>query len=259
MRPADDRRVTAIIPAAGWATRLGSTISGSKEIVDIGGRPAISYLLERLAAARIDRALIALRTGKWDVPAALAGEVLHGLAPAYVVIDDSPSPAHSIAPALRFVPDDVVALAFPDVIFEPTDALARMLERLTASEADVVLGVFPSHTPERVDMVRLDEGQRAVEIVIKQPDRGLRYCWTLAVWTPTFTAYLLERLRTHGDRVGSPGEFQIGDVIQAAIDDTMHTESVVFADGRYLDVGTPADLEHARRAVADSEVADGEV
>jgi glucose-1-phosphate thymidylyltransferase len=253
MHQANGRRVTAVIPAAGRATRLGSTISGSKEVVDIGGRPAISYLLERLSAAGIDRAIITLRPAKWDIPAAILGEARHGLAPAYVMIEDSPSPAHSIAPALRFAAEDVVALAFPDVIFEPVDALATMRERLTSSGADVVLGVFPSATPERVDMVRLDGTQRVVEIVIKQPDRGLRYCWTLALWTPRFSAYLLDRLGTDGHVISAGGEFQIGDIIQAAIHDGMTTESVVFAEGRYLDVGTPADLETARRQMRSAE------
>lgn len=246
MNPAHGQRVTAIIPAAGRATRLGSTISGSKEVVDIEGRPVVSYLLQRLVTAGIDRALIALRAGKWDIPAVLVGEVLHGLSPAYVVLDDSPSPAHSVAHALRFASKDVVALAFPDVLFEPHDAFARMLDQLDESRADLVLGLFPSATPERVDMVRMDDTNRVVEIVIKQPDRGLRYCWTLALWTPRFSAYLVERLRTHGHRVAT-GEFQIGDVIQAAIDDGIPSASVVFDTGGYLDVGTPEDLEKARR------------
>jgi glucose-1-phosphate thymidylyltransferase len=248
MHPAHRQRVTAIIPAAGRATRLGSTISGSKEVVDIGGRPAVSYLLERLATAGIDRALIALRAGKLDIPAVLVGETLHGLSPAYVVLDDSPSPTHSVAHALRFAAADVVALAFPDVIFEPHDAFAQMLEQLDGCRADIVLGLFPSAAPERVDMVRMDETNRVIEIVIKQPDQGLRYCWTLAVWTPRFSAYMLDRLRTHGHRVPT-GEFQIGDVIQAAIDDGMPSASVVFETGGYLDIGTPGDLEKARRGL----------
>jgi glucose-1-phosphate thymidylyltransferase len=252
-RTANGMTVTAIIPAAGRATRLGSAVSGSKEVAVIGGRPAVGHLLHRLSVAGIDRAIVALRTGKWDIPTALTGEAPDSPATAYVVVEDSPSPAHTIAAAVRFVPDDVVALGFPDVMFEPVDAFAPMLTRLVGTNADVVLGVFPSQTPERVDMVRLDEALRVAEIVIKQPDRGLRYCWTLAVWTPRFSDYLLHRIADHDDRAhaasgDSPraGEFQIGAVIQDAIDAGMPTESVVFDGGRYIDVGTPDDLNTAR-------------
>ena len=247
---APSRRITAVIPAAGRATRLGAHITTSKEVIDIAGEPVISHLLRRLSMAGIPRAVIALRDGKWDIPAALTADATHGVEPAYVVVGDTPSPAHSIAPALRFAADDVIALGFPDVLFEPRDAFARMIDRRAETQADVVLGVFPSSTPERVDMVRLDDAQRVVEVVIKRPDHGLRHCWTLAVWTPTFTAYLLQRLRTDGHTAGAGGEFQIGDVVQAAIDDGLHTEAVVFAEGLYLDVGTPQDLATARRRTA---------
>lgn len=238
-------RITAVIPAAGKATRLASTISGSKEVVDVGGRPVISHLLERLATAGVNRVLIALRHGKWDVPATLVGDFLHGLAPAYMVVEETPSPAHSIAPALRLAIDDVVTLAFPDVLFEPRDALGRMLDRLAEDRADIVLGLFPSSQPERVDMVEIDAEGRLIDIVVKQPDRGLRYCWSLAVWTPTFTRYLLDRL---SDEVsGGIAEFQIGDVIRRAVTEGMRAASVVFDEGGILDIGTPEDLARAQQ------------
>jgi glucose-1-phosphate thymidylyltransferase len=256
MGGANGRRVTAIIPAAGRATRLGSTISGSKEVVDVGGRPVISHLLERLAAASVDRVLVALREGKWDIPATLVGDTLHGLAPAYVIVGDTPSPAHSIAPALRFAADDVVTLAFPDVIFEPRDAMARMLVRLQSERAEIVLGVFPSSLSERVDMVEIDVDGRVTDIVIKQPDRGLRYCWSLAAWSPAFTGYLLERLPADPEAASTTGEFQIGNVIRAAIADGMAATSVVFDEGGILDVGTPEDLHRAQRLLGPTTAAE---
>ncbi len=246
MSGVEGSRVTAIIPAAGRATRLGSTISGSKEVVDVGGRPVISHLLERLSTAGVDRVLIALRSGKWDVPTALVGELLHGLTPAYVIVDETPSPAHSIAPALRFAAEDVVTLAFPDVIFQPLDAMAHMLRRLGEERADIVLGLFPSLSPERVDMVELDEDERVIDIVIKQPDRGLRFCWSLAAWTPAFSSYLLDRLPAEAGARNAVDEFQIGNVIRAAIADGMPATAIVFHEGGILDVGTPQDLRRAR-------------
>ncbi|PLZ82759.1 dTDP-glucose pyrophosphorylase, partial [Fischerella thermalis WC217] len=40
-------------------------------------------------------------------------------------------------------------------------------------------------------------------------------------------------------------EVPIGDVIQAAITQGFHVQAEVFADGTYLDIGTPNDLVRA--------------
>ncbi len=237
-------RVTGVIPAAGFARRLGDAISGSKEVIPVAERPAAAHLMERLSRSGVDRAVVALRRGKWDVVEALRPAHLHGVELAYVIVDETPSVAHSIAPALRLASGDLIALAFPDVIFEPRDALAHMVQARASSGADVVLGLFPTDAPERVDMVRLDEAGRPLEIVIKQPDCGLRYSWTLAVWTPHFTDYLLSHL-DDDPAAGPTGELQVGEIVQKAITDGMEVAAVAFDDGYYLDIGTPDDLARA--------------
>lgn len=243
------RRVTGIIPAAGFARRLGDAISGSKEVVPVAGRPAAAHLMERLALGGVDRAVVALRRGKWDVVETLRPAHLHGVELAYVIVDETPSVVHSLAPALRLTSGDLIALAFPDVIFEPRDALAQMLQARASSGADVVLGLFPTDAPERVDMVRLDEAGRPIEIVIKQPDCGLRHSWTIAVWTPHFSEYLLRHL-DHDPAAGPTGELQVGEIVQTAIADGVEVAAVAFDDGHYLDIGTPDDLARATGGAA---------
>ncbi len=240
--------ITAVIPAAGFAKRLGDTIDGSKEVVDVGGVPAAAHLLRRLAASEITRGVIALRRGKWDVPNALRGDHLHGVDLAYVMVDETPSVVHSLAPALRLAAGDVIALAFPDVIYEPPDALRALAHRQRAVGADVVLGLFETDAPERVDMVRLDRSGRPVDIVIKQPDQGLRYSWTLALWAPSFTRFLLGYLEDldAGPAAEQP-ELQIGEVVQSAIRRGLDVAAEIVDGGSYVDVGTPAGLERARR------------
>ncbi len=245
-----DPAVTAVIPAAGFARRLGDAIAGSKEVVDIAGKPAVTHVLERLAAAGIRRAVIALRRGKWDVPAALVGANRGGVELAYVLVDETPSPVHSLAPALAFAADDVVALAFPDVLFEPPDAFAGLLTRQRATGADLVLGLFATDTPERVDMVRLDAAGRPAAIVIKQPDQGLEYSWSIAVWTPAFTRFVLHHLDAIESRPTAGHELQIGEVVAAAIRRGLHVDAEPVRSGRYLDIGTPADLARARERAA---------
>jgi glucose-1-phosphate thymidylyltransferase len=98
-------------------------------------------------------------------------------------------------------------------------------------------------------MVELDDDGRARRIVIKDPDTDLRLMWSISIWTPRFTDYLhryLERpALAREDESDLERELFIGDVIQAAIGDGFAVETVVFAEGSILDVGTPESLRLA--------------
>ena len=62
---------TMIIPAAGYGTRMqGLTGQGSKELIDVCGRPALTYAMEEALTAGIERVGIVIRQGKEDIRAA---------------------------------------------------------------------------------------------------------------------------------------------------------------------------------------------
>jgi glucose-1-phosphate thymidylyltransferase len=75
--------------------------------------------------------------------------------------------------------------------------------------------------------------------------------WSIAIWTARFTDYLHRFLESPAlapaAASGRGRELYIGDVVQAAIDDGLEVQTVVFADGSILDVGTPASLLQAER------------
>lgn len=243
--------VIGLVPAAGQATRLGP-LPCSKEILPVGfaigeagtprPRAACEPLLTSFRTAGIRRAFVLLRNGKWDIPAYLGSGEAFGLDLAYLALAPTPSVPATLDRAYPFVRQAVIALGFPDIFFTPHDAYAHLLTHLQASTADVVLGLFPSTQSWKTDMVALDEQGTVRQIVIKQPDRGLRFTWSIAVWRPAFSTYLHDHLATAG---APAGERYVGDVIQSAIDDGLRVEAVTFADGSFLDVGTPDDLHSA--------------
>ena len=244
-----EARTVGVIPAAGHASRLGDGIETSKEVLELGGQPAAAHLLRRMAIAKVSRAVVTLRAGKWDIPQALLNLEL-GVELSYVIVKQSPSQLHSVAAALPSVGDNRVALGYPDVLFRPHDAYAALLERQSTTGADIVLGLFPSDRPEKVDMVVLDQNHRPIQIVIKQPSRGLQYSWSIAVWTPRFSKYLAGSLPLFEGGYADPTqerEASVGDIVQTALDDGMAAEAVVFEDGYYLDIGTLDDLARARQ------------
>lgn len=249
----------ALIPAAGHARRLPG-IDGSKEILPVatvsdgrgGERPkaVCEYLLEALAAAGIRRGLMVLRPGKNDVPAYL--EELPDPRPelGYPLIEGSPSVPHTLDAAYPHVAGLRVALGFPDILIRPATAFAAVRRRQEATGADLVLGLFPTTHPERADMVELDAAGRPLRLRIKEPDRGLAYTWSIAVWTPLFTEFLhayVERQPAPGAARPPGRELHAGDVVQAALEQGMAAEAVAFREGDSLDVGEPEALALARR------------
>jgi glucose-1-phosphate thymidylyltransferase len=158
---------------------------------------------------------------------------------------------YTLDQAYPFIQDGMVVFGFPDIIFKPDDAFLRLLSRQSESGADVVLGLFPAHQPQTMDMVELNADGRIRGIKIKPKKSKLRYTWIIAVWTAVFTEfmhnYVSNSQRIKNSRQTGKGhkkirELFVGDVIQAAIHEKMLIDTVTFDGGNYLDIGTPEDI-----------------
>jgi glucose-1-phosphate thymidylyltransferase len=216
---------------------------------------AAQYLLESLRRAGVERTYVVLRKGKWDIPAYLGDGAQAGCRLAYLIVDQTPGVPFTVDAAYPYVRSSRVAFGFPDIIHEPESAHQRMVEQLERGGTDVVLGVFPVHRCEKMDMVELDAKGRVLSVVIKPARTELRYTWILAVWNPTFTEFLhtfvaRERDRDNGAKAGDRSELFMGNVLQAALEAGMQMETVLFNKGSYLDIGTPEDLMEAVRRTA---------
>lgn len=254
--------VVGLVPAAGTASRI-QPIPCSKEVLPLGFRPdgpegrlrpraAAETLLEAMDRAGAGRAYVVLRTGKWDVPAFLEDGGPDGPALAYLVTPGTAGVPFTVEAALPFLAGSRVVFGFPDIVFEPPGALERLIERQEERGADVVLGLFPAERPEKMDMVRLDSDGAVRSLVIKPDDTELRHTWILAAWTPAFTEFLAgwcrrERERRADPEPGpdAPEEPYLGHVVQAALEQGIEVDAVVFEEGSYVDIGTPRELASA--------------
>lgn len=252
------RRIVGLIPAAGRATRL-APLPCSKELLPVGYRTAggvtrpkvvSHYLLEKMRTAGVDEVYVMMRSGKWDIPDYYGDGASFGLNMAYVMVHEPLGPPFTLDRAKPFVRDAIVLFGFPDILFEPGDAFTHALARLDHTNADMVVGVFPSHPDDLFDVIRADEAGRIQRLEIKEilshesePGRA----WVFAVWRPSFTEFLraeTTRLRELV-RTGAPEartEWPVGSVIDAAIDAGMHVDSVYFPGAKYTDVGKPERL-----------------
>ncbi|HEU5304008.1 MAG TPA: hypothetical protein VFU40_05135, partial [Gemmatimonadales bacterium] len=254
--------VVALVPAAGQGLRI-APLPCSKELFPIGfrldrqrGEPrpkvASQYLFEKFRTAGITSAYVVLRQGKWDIPAYFGDGRGLGMHLAYLVIPDSLGPPDTLDRAYPFVNTRWVAFGFPDILFGPDDVFAQLLERLRATRADIILGLYRAHDCRLMDMIDVDAAGRVRAIILKPSSSALRYAWVCAVWTPVFTECMhdllaAERAKSAVDRMGyramdHQGDLPVGAVIQFALERGLHVHGLAFPDETYIDIGTPTDL-----------------
>jgi len=161
MTASDD--VVGLIPAAGYATRL-QPLASSKEVLEVRGRPLMSFLLERMRLAGCSRIRVTTRPEKTDVVELARLEKLE------VVLGRPGSVSESLLAARTYLPDDAIALVgFPDTVWEPAEAYGLLVQRVRAGE-DIVLGLFEVDQPNHCDVVEVSSFGRISRISVK-PDR----------------------------------------------------------------------------------------
>jgi len=257
-------KLLGLVPAAGNASRI-SPLPLSKELFPVGfhrlsadsqpvPKPVCLNLLEAMRLAGVTEAYIVLRPGKWDIPAYLGCGQALDMNLGYLIMDLPHGVPFTLEQAYPFIGDATVLFGFPDILVQPKDVFVQLLEKQSACSADVVLGLFPAINPEKNDMVALDEHRRVSRIEIKPRQTDLRYTWINAVWSHAFTCFLHDFINHR--RSALPAEHQapkaqgieeifIGDVVQSALKSDLKIESVIFETGRYIDIGTPEDMNLA--------------
>ncbi|MBD2460066.1 dTDP-glucose pyrophosphorylase [Oscillatoria sp. FACHB-1407] len=250
--------IIGLLPAGGQATRI-SPLPVSKELYPIGFhaigadgklRPKVvcHYLLEKMRLAGIHKAFVVLRPGKWDIPSYLGDGKGLDMRLGYLTIHVPFGIPYTLDQAYPFIQTSFVALGFPDILFEPQDAFVHLVKHQAATQADVVLGLFPTEQYQKAGMVDVDATGRVHHIIEKPKFTELKYMWAIALWTPTFTHFMHNYLAAippeHWQQPGQR-ELPIGDVIQAGINAGLSVEAEIFEQGMYLDIGTPDDLIRA--------------
>lgn len=256
-----------VLPAAGIGSRL-APLPMSKELFPLGfrsdheGQPrpkvAAHFLLEKMRRAGVEQAFWVLRPGKWDIPAYFGDGGLLDMRLAYLTVSVPFGVPFSLDQAYPFVKDAVVAMGFPDLLFEPGDAFVRMRDRLFAGKADVVVGLFPTDQPQNVGVVEFDAKTGQVfGLYEKSSFTHLPFMWAIALWKPRFTEFLHgfvgDRLQQllgttppHAIKTVPPyQETPIGDVIHASLSAGLRVEAEVFDQGWSLDIGIPQNLATA--------------
>jgi len=81
-----------------------------------------------------------------------------------------------------------------------------------------------------------------------------RLGWSIAVWTPAFSEFMHEFLnraiRNHQFITSDGKEYVMNHIFQAAIDQNLRVEHLIFDKGVVRDIGTPVELIAAQSEAA---------
>jgi NDP-sugar pyrophosphorylase family protein len=165
--------VFGVIPAAGYANRL-QPLGGSKEVVPVGGRPVMDYVIDRMQLAGCSKLRVVTRPEKSDV-------IEHAGRRGATIVEGRPK---SVAESLRLGleglrPGDVVLFGFPDTVWEPADGFRQLLARIEQG-AEVVLGLFRSSELERSDVVVLGDSEVVLSVAVKPTAPRAETIWGCA-------------------------------------------------------------------------------
>jgi glucose-1-phosphate thymidylyltransferase len=245
----DPPRVIGLLPAAGYATRLGA-LPCSKEIYPVrfgtkssGEMKVVShYLLEKMRLAGITEAFIVLREGKWDIPAHFKDGAILDMHLGYLLVTVPWGVPYTLDQAYPFVRDSLVALGFPDILFSPDNGYERIVTHQARCDADVVLGLFPADKPSTMDVVDVDDSGQVARILPKPAHTTLKHTWGIAVWAPSFTEFLHDYLRRRPKPTNDETELFVGDVIQVGIENGLRVEGIQVSDEPFVDIGLSENL-----------------
>jgi dTDP-glucose pyrophosphorylase len=218
--------VVGVVPAAGFATRL-QPLPISKEMLAVGTRPVMDYIVVRMRAGGCTRLRIVTRPEKEDV-------ITHAVdLGAEVVLGHPESVSASLHAGIAdLADDDIVLIGFPDSLWEPVSGYRRLVEAVR-NGADVALGLFridPKHLT-RSDVVVFGPKGTIAGVDVKPSVPASDWIWGCAAGRAALWAGL--------DQVEWPGA-----LIDVLCREGRDVRGIELSDV-WLDVGTKESLARA--------------
>lgn len=167
--------IIGVIAAAGHALRL-QPLTGSKEMLDVRGRPVFDHLVERMRVGGCTTLRVVTRPEKSDL-IAHASKI-----GAEIVVAHPATVSESfLAGMTGLARHDIALIGFPDTIWEPVDGYRPVVSAVNEG-ADVGLGLFriaPSDLT-RSDVVVFGQTGRIEGIDVKPTDPQSEWIWGCA-------------------------------------------------------------------------------
>lgn len=235
--------LVGLVPAAGHATRLG--VAFPKELFPILPHryvPLGEVTLQNLRAAGARHVVVVIQAHKAALLQCFGSGRRLGLDISYVCQDDYSNNARKsggLSEALdsgyHLVRGRTVLFGMPDTLVWPPDCFRQILAEMEASGADLVLGLFPTDTPEKFGMVEFSEDGSVVQIIDKPETTDLTHMWGIIAWSGAFTEHL--------HRCVEDGIPDFAEIMNLGIDCGLVARSRIIQGGLYADLARYDDVE----------------
>ncbi len=249
-----DKKVVAIIPAAGKGTRL-APFPCAKELFPVGfqdfdvngeiqPRPKVisQYIIDHVVSAGASDVFLILGDGKFDVMSYYGDGHRFGTRMNYLYQERLKGMPFAIDLAYQWARDSDVLFGMPDTIIRPENAFQKAMQQHRDTDSDLTLGLFPTDTPQKFGMVEIDDSNRVLSTIDKPRSTHLKYMWGFCCWSAAFTQLLHDFCVENS---AAAGELVLGDVFDLALEKGMSVNAACFDDGEYIDIGTAPELSYA--------------
>jgi dTDP-glucose pyrophosphorylase len=231
----------AVVLAAGRGIRLGAlTDHTPKPLLQVGGRPVLTRILDGLKSAGIQEVFVVVGYRGDQVERELGNGSGIGLNIQYATQGSAEGTAKAVGLARRFVGADRFFVGWADILVWP-DNYERLLR--AADETDAAMAVNEVADPTTGAAVYVDHAMSVTHLVEKPAAGTSKTQWNNAglFVLPNEIWPFIDALQP-----SSRGEFELPQAIAAYVA-SGGTVRAVPIDGPWFDIGTPADLEAARR------------
>ncbi|WP_456329456.1 bifunctional sugar-1-phosphate nucleotidylyltransferase/acetyltransferase [Archaeoglobus sp.] len=220
-----------VILAAGEGTRMRPlTYTRPKVMLPVANRPILEHLMEELAKAGVDEAVIVVGYRDETIRSHF-GDKWNGIRIKYVRQSKQLGTAHALLSAEHVIEDGFLMLNGDAIVFE--DDLKKLMKERNG------IAVFEVPNPEDFGVVEVVDGK--VSRIIEKPEKPKSNLINAGVYT--FTKEILDYVKK--TPVSVRGEYEITDSITMAISEGFEFKPVKIE--RWIDVGYPWDLLKANK------------
>lgn len=230
----------AIIPAAGLGTRfLPLTRAVPKEMLPIGGRPAIQLIVDEALAAGCEEVVVVISPAKEIVRGYFSADPAYAGVLRWVYQTEQRGLGHAVLQCAEACAGcgDRVLILLGDAVVGGCEAASEMVALSRANGGASVIGAerVPPERVSRYGILRV-EGGRVVDLVEKPSPEEAPSDMAVA-GRYLMDAAIFDCLRTQAP--GKGGEIQLTDAIRRMIAGTGHALLPYVYPGKRHDIGNP--------------------
>lgn len=185
----------AVIPAAGLGTRMRPlTNYVAKELLPLGPRPALDYIMEELAECEIKDAVLVSSEPKKPYFELYAKEALktYGIT-CHITLQENPMGlGHAVLCAKEIVGDNQFVVALPDDVLVKENATQKLIEAADSVKGSSILSMRVDWADvEKYGIIKTKDKSLLVDSFIEKPKQSEaptnlaivgRYCFSPLLW-----------------------------------------------------------------------------